>query len=51
MIDIQQVIINHYFFNNNKEFQRMIRQFIKHMTFVNVDYINVNLIFINAYKC
>ena len=50
MIDIRKVIAKHYFFNNNKQSRKIIRQFIKHIIFVSVDYTNINLIFINAYK-
>ena len=37
MIDILKMIVNHYFFNNNKKFRKIIQQFMKHIIFVNVN--------------
>ena len=50
MTDIRKIIVNHYSFNDNKKFRGRIWQFIKHIIFVNIDYANINLMFINAYK-
>ena len=38
------MIVNYYFFNDNKKSRRMIQRLMKYIIFMNVNYTNVNLI-------